>query len=75
MSWAILNSAGLSFIGLGVRPPTAEWGIMIREGAEFTVTGEWWIPFFPGLSIFLAILCFNLIADGLRDIFDPQLRR
>jgi peptide/nickel transport system permease protein len=75
MSWAILNSAGLSFIGLGVRPPAAEWGIMIREGAEFTVTGEWWISFFPGLSIFLAILCFNLIADGLRDIFDPQLRR
>jgi peptide/nickel transport system permease protein len=75
MSWAILNSAGLSFIGLGVRPPTPEWGVMIREGAEFLVHGEWWVALFPGLAIFLAILCFNLIADGLRDILDPQLRR
>jgi peptide/nickel transport system permease protein len=75
MSWAILNSAGLSFIGLGVRPPVPEWGVMIREGAEFFVHGEWWIALFPGLAIFLAILCFNLIADGFRDILDPQLRR
>jgi peptide/nickel transport system permease protein len=74
MSWAILNSAGLSFIGLGVRPPTPEWGVMIREGAEFFVRGEWWMALFPGLAIFLAILSFNLIADGFRDIFDPQLR-
>jgi peptide/nickel transport system permease protein len=75
MSWAILNSAGLSFIGLGVKPPTPEWGVMIREGAEFMVTGEWWLALFPGLAIFLAILSFNLIADGVRDLLDPQLRR
>jgi peptide/nickel transport system permease protein len=75
MSWAILNSAGLSFIGLGVKPPTPEWGVMIREGAEFMVTGEWWLALFPGMAIFLAILAFNLIADGVRDLLDPQLRR
>jgi peptide/nickel transport system permease protein len=75
MSWAILNAAGLSFIGLGVKPPVPEWGVMIREGAEFIVSGEWWLTLFPGLVIFLAILCFNLIADGLRDILDPHLRR
>jgi peptide/nickel transport system permease protein len=74
MSWAILNAAGLSFIGLGVKPPTPEWGVMIREGMEFAVSGEWWVPLFPGLAIFLAIFCFNLIADGLRDILDPRLR-
>ena len=50
MGYAILNAAGLSFIGLGVRPPTAEWGIMVAEGATFMVSGEWWIAFFPGLA-------------------------
>lgn len=75
MSWAILNAAGLSFIGLGVKPPTPEWGVMIREGAEFVVSGEWWLALFPGLAIFLAVLAFNLIADGLRDLLDPHLRR
>lgn len=74
MSWAILNAAGLSFIGLGVKAPTPEWGVMIREGMEFAVSGEWWVPLFPGLAIFLAILCFNLIADGLRDVLDPARR-
>ncbi len=48
MGYAILNAAGLSFIGLGVRPPTPEWGIMVAEGAGFIVSGEWWIAFFPG---------------------------
>ena len=48
LGWAILNAAGLSFIGLGVRPPTPEWGIMVAEGAAFIVSGEWWIALFPG---------------------------
>ena len=48
MGYAILNAAGLSFIGLGVRPPTPEWGIMVAEGAGFIVSGEWWIALFPG---------------------------
>jgi len=74
MGYAILNAAGLSFIGLGVRPPTAEWGIMVAEGAAFMVSGEWWIAFFPGLALMTAVFCFNLLGDGLRDVFDP-LRR
>jgi peptide/nickel transport system permease protein len=74
MGYAILNAAGLSFIGLGVRPPTPEWGIMVAEGAGFIVSGEWWIAFFPGLALMLAVFCFNLLGDGLRDIIDPQRR-
>jgi peptide/nickel transport system permease protein len=72
--YAILNAAGLSFIGLGVRPPTAEWGIMVAEGASFIVSGEWWVALFPGLVLMGAVFCFNLMGDGLRDIVDP-LRR
>jgi len=74
MGYAILNAAGLSFIGLGVRPPTPEWGIMVAEGAGFIVSGDWWIAFFPGLALMLAVFCFNLLGDGLRDIVDPQRR-
>ncbi len=74
MGYAILNAAGLSFIGLGVRPPTAEWGIMVAEGAAFMVSGEWWIALFPGLALMVAVFCFNLLGDGLRDIVDPQRR-
>jgi peptide/nickel transport system permease protein len=74
MGYAILNAAGLSFIGLGVRPPTPEWGIMVAEGAAFIVSGEWWIAFFPGAALMLAVFCFNLLGDGLRDIVDPQRR-
>jgi peptide/nickel transport system permease protein len=74
MGYAILNAAGLSFIGLGVRPPTAEWGIMVAEGSAFMVSGEWWIAFFPGATLMLAVFCFNLLGDGLRDIADPQRR-
>src|SRR6202790_4790856 len=74
MGYAILNAAGLSFIGLGVRPPTAEWGIMVADGSAFMVSGEWWIAFFPGAALMLAVFCFNLLGDGLRDIVDPQRR-
>ncbi len=74
MGYAILNAAGLSFIGLGVRPPTAEWGIMVAEGAAFMVSGEWWIAFFPGAALMVSVFCFNLLGDGLRDIVDPQRR-
>lgn len=74
LGYAILNAAGLSFIGLGVRPPTAEWGIMVAEGASNIVSGEWWVALFPGLVLMTAVFCFNLIGDGLRDIVDP-LRR
>jgi peptide/nickel transport system permease protein len=74
MGYAILNAAGLSFIGLGVRPPTAEWGIMVAEGAADMVSGKWWIAFFPGAALMIAVFCFNLLGDGLRDIVDPQRR-
>jgi peptide/nickel transport system permease protein len=74
MGWAILNAAGLSFIGLGVRPPDAEWGIMVAEGATYIVSGEWWLALFPGAALMLAVFCFNLLGDGLRDLVDP-LRR
>jgi peptide/nickel transport system permease protein len=74
MGWAILNAAGLSFIGLGVRPPDAEWGIMVAEGAAYVISGEWWLALFPGGALMLAVFCFNLLGDGLRDLVDP-LRR
>ena len=74
MGYAILNAAGLSFIGLGVRPPTPEWGIMVAEGAAFMVAGQWWNAFFPGAALMLAVFCFNLLGDGLRDIVDPRRR-
>ena len=74
MGYAILNAAGLSFIGLGVRPPTPEWGIMVAEGAGNIISGEWWIAFFPGAALMLAVFCFNLLGDGLRDLVDPQRR-
>ena len=74
LGWAILNAAGLSFIGLGVRPPTPEWGIMVSEGASYIFSGEWWTFVFPGLTLVLAVFCFNLIGDGLRDIIDPRTR-
>ena len=74
MGWAILNAAGLSFIGLGVRPPQAEWGIMVAEGATYIISGEWWIALFPGATLMLVVFCFNLLGDGLRDIMDPRMR-
>lgn len=74
MGWAVLNAAGLSFIGLGVRPPTAEWGIMVAEGATFIISGEWWLALFPGAALMLAVFCFNLLGDGLRDLIDPRRR-
>ncbi|MGH7333433.1 MAG: ABC transporter permease [Candidatus Rokuibacteriota bacterium] len=74
LGWAMLNAAGLSFIGLGVRPPTPEWGILVAEGASFILSGEWWIALFPGLALMLAVFCFNLLGDGLRDLIDPRRR-
>jgi peptide/nickel transport system permease protein len=74
MGYAILNAAGLSFIGLGISPPTAEWGIMVAEGASNIISGEWWVALFPGLALMLAVFCFNLLGDGLRDMIDPRRR-
>ena len=74
MGYAILNAAGLSFIGLGVRPPTPEWGIMVADGAANIISGEWWVALFPGLALMIAVFCFNLLGDGLRDMVDPRRR-
>src|SRR5262245_28295556 len=74
MAWAVLDTAGLSFIGVGIRPPTAELGSMTAEGAEFVVSGSWWYSLFPGVVIMALVLAFNLLGDALRDMFDPQLR-
>lgn len=74
MGFAILTAASLNFLGLGVKPPTAEWGAMISEGRGYIISGDWWIVTFPGLAIATSILGFNLLGDGLRDVLDPRLR-
>jgi peptide/nickel transport system permease protein len=72
--WAILTAAGLSFIGLGVRVPEPEWGVMVAMGVPRITAGAWWVSFYPGLCIALAVMSFNLIGDGLQDLLDPQRR-
>lgn len=74
LGFAILTTAGLSFIGLGARPPTAELGAMISQGRIY-VLDYWWVPTFPGLVIFIMVLGLNLIGDTIRDFMDPILRR
>ncbi|SAI19379.1 ABC transporter inner membrane protein [Bordetella ansorpii] len=74
LGWAILNTASLAFIGLGVGPPTPEWGVMIQEGATLMMAGQWWTVVFPGLALVLSVFCFALLGDGLRDIVDPRRR-
>jgi peptide/nickel transport system permease protein len=71
---AILTAAGLSFIGLGTQPPTADWGVMINEGRLYVLSGRWWIATFSGLAIFITTLTFNLLGDGVRDAADPRTR-
>jgi peptide/nickel transport system permease protein len=72
--YAILDAAGLSFIGLGIHLPTPEWGVMVSLGIDRIATGEWWVSFFPGLMIGVAVLGFNLIGDGLSDLIDRRSR-
>lgn len=74
LGWAVLNAAGLSFLGLGVRAPTPEWGIMVAEGARFIASGQWWVAAFPGLALMITVFVFNLMGDALRDILDPRMR-
>jgi peptide/nickel transport system permease protein len=69
----IVLEAGLSFLGLGVQAPTPTWGSMVNEGREDLI-GAWWVSTFPGLTIVLVVLAFNLVGDGLRDALDPRLR-
>ena len=70
----ILEVAGLSFLGLGAQPPTPDWGLMISTGRAYAIQ-QWWIGMFPGLAIFLLVLAFNFVGDGLRDVLDPRAKR
>ena len=74
MSFAILTEAGLSFLGLGIQPPTPAWGSMLGEARNY-ITVAWWLTAFPGLAIFLTVISFNFIGDGLREALDPRQRR
>ncbi len=70
---AILTTAGLSFVGLGAVPPMAEWGSMVAQGRGY-ITNYWWVPTFPGLAIAMTVAGYMFLGDGLRDLWDPQLR-
>ena len=72
--YGILWVASLSFIGLGAKLPTPEWGLMIAEGRQYIVSGEWWMTVFPGLFIMLGVIGFTLIGDGIREVTNPKLR-
>jgi peptide/nickel transport system permease protein len=71
---AILTLAALSFLGLGVPPPTADWGSMVREGRAYIMGGRWWMGTFPGLALFLTTMAFNLLGDGLQLVTSPRAR-
>ncbi len=70
---AVMFCAALSFIGLGAQPPMPEWGAMVTTGRDY-LRDAWWLVTFPGLAIFVTVMAFNLVGDGLRDFFDPKLR-
>ena len=71
-AWAVRISATLAFLGVGIQPPTPEWGAMIRQGTEVLVTGQWWVGTFPGLALILMVLGLNLLGDGAQDLLDPR---
>jgi peptide/nickel transport system permease protein len=74
LSWAVLTEASLSFLGLSAQPPAPSWGVMLNEGRQNVELAPH-LAIFPGLAIMLAVLGFNLLGDGLRDVLDPRLRR
>ena len=74
VSDAILEAAGLGFLGLGARAPTPEWGAMLADSREF-IRSDPWIVTLPGLAILVTVIALNLTGDGLRDALDPKLRR
>ncbi|MEO7837719.1 MAG: ABC transporter permease, partial [Anaerolineales bacterium] len=75
LAGAILSEAYVSFLGLGIQPPTASWGNMLTAAQTFIQNGSWWMWVFPSIFIVTTILCINLIGDGLRDAFDPRSTR
>ena len=74
VAWAILTETALSFLGLGVRPPTATWGSILFEGKDYILLNIWWMSVFPGIAIMLTMLGINFLGDGLRDALDPKTR-
>ena len=74
MGYIILSLAGLGFLGLGTQPPTADWGVMISNGRTF-ILDQWWYSTFPGLAIFITVLGFNLLGDGLAEVLNPKRRK
>lgn len=73
MAHVIILEASLSFLGLGVQPPTASWGSMVADGREFLI-GAWWVSTFPGIAILLLVLAINIVSQSLRDAFDPRIQ-
>jgi peptide/nickel transport system permease protein len=74
MGFAILTVASLGFVGIGVKAPTPEWGTLLSTARSY-LPDYWWTALYPGFAIFLAVLGFNLLGDGLRDVLDPKARR
>jgi peptide/nickel transport system permease protein len=74
IGFAILTAAGLSFIGVGAQAPQPEWGAMVSLGRKY-LPNWWWYSTFPGLAIFFIVFAFNMLGDGLRDVFDPRGER
>jgi ABC-type dipeptide/oligopeptide/nickel transport system permease subunit len=76
VSGALIAEAALSFLGMGVQPPTATWGVMLSEGRDlFTILNYWWVVWFPALAIFTTVLSVNFIGDGVRDALDPKTQK
>ena len=73
-AWAVRISATLAFLGVGIQAPTPEWGAMIRQGAEFMISGQWWVALYPGLALIFLVFGLNLFGDGLQDVMDPRRR-
>lgn len=71
-AWAVRISATLAFLGVGIQAPTPEWGAMIRQGAEFMITGQWWVALYPGIALVLLVLGLNMFGDGLQEILNPR---
>jgi peptide/nickel transport system permease protein len=74
IGFTILAAASMGFLGIGAQHPSPEWGLQCATGSRYLVH-QWWLSTFPGIAIFLSVISFNLLGDGLRDILDPRLRR
>ena len=70
----ILTESSLSFLGVGIPPPTPSWGSMVSDGRNY-LASSWWITLFPGMAIFVTVIGFNFLGDWLRDTLDPRLRQ